>query len=314
MNHFSSEQGEEARQFVESQSSGKGARYLRSHCATHPESRFVRKHTVESMSKAKEPAYFANLLENVLKIDPKTHLASAISQLDGTSFSPARPLGEQKELLLIGALKKEFLSIQEELVRMGIYPDTLQLGSASALGAVKSYLSWKELDETILILELGEKVSQLFILSGQKLELCRSIPFGEESMIPAIQRELGLRDEESARKLFHSSTFDFTEMGSSLLRKALKELQASTGFFEVQTGRSIPNFYLTQLGDNHNWIPGVIEREIGIQFLHFDLEDWLKGQKVELGEDVDRTVLGPSTFSLLSLLVDFGRKSDGAKK
>ena len=66
-------------------------------------------------------------------------------------------------------------------------------------------------------------------------------------MFPVIQAELGLKDEDSARKLFYSNTFDFTEMGPSLLRKLLKELQASTGFYEVQTGQTIGQLYLALL-------------------------------------------------------------------
>jgi len=37
------------------------------------------------------------------------------------------------------------------------------------------------------------------------------------------------------KKLFYSNTFDFTSMGGALVKKLLKELQSSIGFYEVQT-------------------------------------------------------------------------------
>ena len=41
-----------------------------------------------------------------------------------------------------------------------------------------------------------------------------------------LGQALGLKDEESARKLFYSNTFDFTGMGSVLTKKLIKELQS----------------------------------------------------------------------------------------
>ena len=75
----------------------------------------------------------------------------------------------------------------------------------------------------------------------------RPIPQGLESMIPVVQKELGLKDEESAKKLFYSNTFDFTSMGNALIKKLLKELQSSIGFYEVQTGQSVGLLHGTQL-------------------------------------------------------------------
>ncbi len=83
----------------------------------------------------------------------------------------------------------------------------------------------------------------MFIFGNEQVDICRPIPYGLNSMFPTVQSELGLKDEDSARKLFFSNTFDFTELGPSLLKKMLKELQASTGFYEVQTGQTIGQIF-----------------------------------------------------------------------
>jgi len=205
----------------------KGVNFVKSHCALTPESRFFRRHTIESMSKAKESGYFLEVLEKSFKVDPNKHDAAAINVMDGQGFSPDKPMAAQKELIISGANRAEMISLQDELVDVGIYPVSLQLSTLSCLGSLKSYLTWKKLNDTALMLEISADSSNLFIFSSDKVDLCRPIPFGINSMFPVIQRELGLKDESSARKLFQANTFDFTELGSTLLRKALKEVQVA---------------------------------------------------------------------------------------
>ncbi len=73
-------------------------------------------------------------------------------------------------------------------------------------------------------------------------------------MIPVVQKELGLKDEESARKLFYSNTFDFTGMGGTLVKKLLKELQSLIGFMKCRPGQSIGQVFCTQLPANLGWL------------------------------------------------------------
>jgi hypothetical protein len=314
LREFSRDNKDQIKAYVESLAGVKGAKYLRSHCLALPESRFYRKHSIESLTKAKDPSYFIDVLENALKIDPKKHTAAVINALNGEDFSADRPLNSQKELIICGAASKDFTELQDELVDCGIYPNSLQLGGLSSLASLKSYLEMKGIAETSLMLEISPQNSNLFLFSSEKVELCRPIPFGFNSMYPVIQKELGLKDESSAKKLFQSNTFDFTELGSALLKKALKELQASTGFYEVQTGQSIPHFYVPHLPPNLHWVPDVIQKEIGLSALPIDFPEWLESVDVKLGDDVDPTDLGPTWFGVFSLMIDESRQKDGVKK
>ncbi len=135
--------------------------------------------------------------------------------------------------------------------------------------------------------------------------MCRPINFGFNAVLPIIQNELGLKDEDSARDLFFSNTFDFREIGPKLLSKILKELNASTGFYEVQTGQTIPHMYMTSLPENQNWIPDVIAKEMDIKLLDIDWQGWADSIGVSFGDTCSSADMGPSAFGLFSLFINF---------
>ena len=289
-------------------------RFLRSHCGIVPESRFFRLHTIESLAKAKEPQYFLDLLESQYRINPKSVRASAVSASTGLSFDGTRPLATQKELMICGADIREFEAFQDNLVECGVYPASLQLSTLSSLGAMKNYLRSQESADPVLLVEMTQNSSHLFILSKDRIDLCRPVNFGFNSVLPTIQKELGLQDEESARGLFFSDTFDFRELGSKLLRRMLKELHASSGFYEVQTGQTIPHVYMTLLPRSLHWIAEVIAAEMEMNLLDINWENWLQTMGVSIGGDLSIGDFDASRFGLAGLFGSFSGKSDAVEK
>ena len=291
--------------YLDQASTGRRGRFMQSHCGIIPESRFFRLHNVESITKARDPGYFASVLEQQFRINPKASRFRTINAQNGAAFNPDRSLASQKELLLCGADSRELAAFQENLVDCGIYPQSLQLGTLSSLAGLKHYLVSQEVEESVLLLEVTQNSANLFILSKDKVDLCRPINFGFNAVLPVIQQELGLKDEESAKNLFFSNTFDFREIGPKLLAKMLKELNSSTGFFEVQTGQTIPYLYMTSLPENLGWIPGVISHEMDIKLLEIDWEKWADTMDVSFGEACSPADMGPAAFGLFSLFINF---------
>lgn len=305
INEFPRNEPGKLKEFLEQATAGRRSRYIHSHCGIIPESRFFRLHSLESMAKAKDPDYFAKVLEDQFRISPGSSLMTTINVQNGAAFSPDRSLASQKDLLLCGADKREIHAFQDNLVECGIFPQSLQLGTLSGLAGVKHYLKAKEIEDPVLLLEVTQNSANLFILSQDKVDLCRPVNFGFNAVLPVIQQELGLKDEESARSLFASNTFDFREIGPKLLNKILKELNASTGFYEVQTGQTIPYLYMTSLPENLNWIPEVISKEMDIKLLDVDWHGWAEDIGVSFGDSCSPADLGPSAFGLFSLFINF---------
>ncbi|KAF0093943.1 MAG: hypothetical protein E1N59_2406 [Puniceicoccaceae bacterium 5H] len=300
---------------VEAMTPGKSARYVPSQCAIYPVSRFFRRHTLESAAKAKDPRYFPDLMSQQFRVEPSKNTAAVLLATSGASFDPEKPMTAQKELLIAGASNEEFARQQEDLVASRIYPESLELGTLACLGGLMDYLRWSRVGHPVLMLEITPHNSNLFVLNDGIVDLCRPIPYGLNSMFPIVQKELGLKDEESARKLFYSNTFDFTEMGPILMRKMLKELQASTGFYEVQTGQSIGSFVLTLLPRNLSWIRDVLVRDLGLRAMQLDYQGWLASRKVELGSGVTFEESDPRWLGLLSMIGNLATpKANGAQQ
>ncbi len=229
-------------------------------------------------------------------------------------FDAEKNLQAQKELIFCGASLEELSQIQERVVEWGVYPATLEVGSLNGLGGLKNYLEWKKIRFPTLVLEITPDNSNIFIIRSSQVDITRPIPYGLTSMFPSIKSELGLKDEESAKKLFYSNTFDFTEMGPVLLKKMLKELQASTGFYEVQTGQTIGQIFLTLLPKNFNWMHATLSRALGVDMLHLDYLGWLKHLGLTTGESVQLETLDSRWLGLFSLMGNYNKAENGTKK
>lgn len=283
----------------------KSVRFIPARCSVYPSSRFFRRHTIESVAKAKDPEYFHNLIATQYELDLTRHVAAVISAVNGREFSLERPIASQKELLVCGASRAELDENQACLVDCAVYPETLELGTLSTLGALMDYMAYAELEHPTLMLEISSENAFLFVLTRQQIDICRPIPYGLNVMFPILREELGLKDEASAKKLFYSNTFDFTEMGPTLLRKMLKELQSSIGFYEVQTGQTIGQLFVSALPDNLGWIDAALSRSLGVEHISPDYGKWLDRWGIRAGEAVRLDNLDSRWLGLFSLMGNF---------
>ncbi|MDP4693566.1 MAG: hypothetical protein NWS00_03385, partial [Opitutales bacterium] len=213
--------------------------------------------------------------------------------------------GQTKRLVFCGAPKESFQDKQDFLLECGIYPERLELSSITTLGGVSDYARFNGINSPILCFELTSHSANICILNKGQVDVARPVPFGLDSIYPLLQRELGLKDESSAKKLFFSNTFDFAEMGPKLLRRMTKELQASTGFYEVQTGQTIETVFLSVLPKNLGWVSKTVSDSLGLEIMQPNLEAWLESLNITLSEDVEVLNLGARWFGLFSLMGEF---------
>jgi Tfp pilus assembly PilM family ATPase len=156
-----------------------------------------------------------------------------------------------------------------------------------------------------LVLEINDDATHTYIVSTGGVEAARPIPQGLSSMIPVVQKELNLKDEESAKRLFYSNTFDFAGMGPLLIRKLLKELQSSIGFYEVQTGQSIGQVLCTMTPPKLTWLDAAIANALGVPILKLDLAPWLQSRQITVSEQAVTTGLGPRWLGLLGMMTHY---------
>jgi hypothetical protein len=276
--------------------------YMHSVCGLYPAKRLVRRASLDP-KRLKEPTYLNEVVNQQFRVEPEKYTISVLNSVDGTDLDLTK--GAQKEALFCGLPAEDIVNIQESLLGNGIYPERLELATVSVLGSLVDYLEFKNSKTPTLVLEIGGDTTHSYIVTSSGVEAARPIAQGLESMIPVVQKELSLKDEESARKLFYSNTFDFTGMGPLLVKKLLKELQSSIGFYEVQTGQSVGQVLCTMIPPKLTWLDGTIAPALGVPSLKLDATSWLQMRKITLSDKAAEKGADPRWFGLFGLMASY---------
>jgi len=276
--------------------------YLHAAVGVYPARRLIRRQTIET-KRVRENGYLSEICAQQFRIEQDKYVIALLNATDGLDFENGR--AAQKDVIFCGMPIEDANSIQGSLLGSGIYPERIELGSVATLGGVVDWLAHDKSKASTLVLEIGADAVSSFIVTANGVEASRPITQGVDAMVPIVQKELGLKDEESARKLFYSNTFDFTGMGSVLVKRLLKELQSSIGFYEVQTGQSVGQLLCTQLSPKLQWLDGVIASALGITSVRPDFQSWLQAHQITLPENFAAHAQDARWFGLLALMAQY---------
>jgi hypothetical protein len=84
-----------------------------------------------------------------------------------------------------------------------------------------------------------------------------------------------------------------------------KELQATAGFYEVQTGLTIRHVFLSLLPKNLNWVSKTVSDSLALEVLQPSLEKWLESLRIKPAGGVEVMNLGARWMGLFSLMGEF---------
>lgn len=297
----------EVRDFLSQLVDIKGGNYV-SRCGIYPKERFIRYHEVDSGVRLKNQNVLKKVLQSELKIDPEANGISILNAQDGASFNPARNATNQ--LVFCGAPMTVLQEAQDQILSYGLLPERLEISSVATLGGLCNYAQLNQFESSMMFIELASNCMHVLIINKDKVDMTRSLDFGLDSIFPILKDELGLQDEISARKLFRSNIFDVAEMGPELLKKILKELQAISGYYEVQTGLNIDSFCISLLPSKFSWIQGTVSNLLGIEPLKIEFEPWLQSVGINVQENVDLSKLGSRWLGLFSLMAEFSSEDE----
>jgi Tfp pilus assembly PilM family ATPase len=91
-------------------------------------------------------------------------------------------------------------------------------------------------------------------------------------------------------------------MGPLLIKKLLKELQSSIGFYEVQTGQSVGQVLTTQLSPKLQWLDHVIAVALGITSLKLDPMSWLQAGQITVPDTLAKNAQDIRWLGVLALM------------
>ena len=216
--------------------------YVHASCGVSPAKRLGcrRRVRLTCWKQLKEPGYMNELVSSQFRVEPDQFALAMLNAGDGIDYDFNK--AAQKEVVVCGLPSDEVIAMQDALLALNIYPDRLELTTVATLGLLADFLAFTKSKIPVLVLELGTETTHSFIVTAGGLDAARyPSRRGLKSMIPVVQKEAWIEGTRSRRKkLFIQTPSDFTGTGRcALIKKLVKELQSSIGFYEVQTGQSI---------------------------------------------------------------------------
>ena len=281
----------------------KGGAYCVAHCGMHPEGRFLHYFEAESIAKLKDPAYLPAVLESEFKLDTERNAIAVLNAADGIGVDWGQ--ANAKKLLFCGAPLAAIQAGQDELLTFGVYPRRLELSTVACLGGLADFTRFSQLHSPVLYVELTRAGMSSCILYQGRVEVVREVSLGLESLLPILQQEVGVTDRSAARKLLFANSFDFAAMGPKLLRRVIKELQASAGLYEVQTGLTIDRVLFSALPEHLDWITPTLTTALGMELLQLPSKPWIESLRVRLDDSVNASELDARWLGLFSLMAAF---------
>lgn len=281
--------------------------FVQARCGSFPQGRFLHKYTLDNPGKGKTDRFAENTLQEQFNIKPEENSYLVLYPNNGRAFRPQETLA--KELLFAGCSRKGLSSEQAQLIEEGIYPKSLEIQSLPLIAGVRSALSIKPETRAVFTIEFCETSSLSHIVGKQGVSYTHDFAFGFQDLVQTVQKELRLQDELSARRVLLSGTFDFRDSGSKLLSPLIRQVRASTGQFEVQTGKSIEYFYAPTLSKPLRWISEILADELGMEEWEPPLLDWMELCGLNLGQSVNLENDAAEWFPLFCLMADYSKET-----
>lgn len=279
----------------------KGSSYLQASCAVYPSNRIVRHLRIEA-SKGKEAAFVIDYLKSNAGVDPDSFAAFCLSAEDGRDAELSA--FNKKAVLLCGAPKSDIAEVQNELVNFGIYPGRLEFGTIGSIGVLKEALGEGDGGAPMLFLEINGDCTNAVIVGPKGVEMARRIDCGASHVATALREEMNLKDDAAAEKILISKDFDLGPIAPKILRKLLRELQSSIGFFEVQTGYSVSRVFCIKQGRKLDWLESSVCDLLNLKPLKWRFKDWLEERGITLGSEQVASTVDETWLGLVSLLLD----------
>lgn len=191
---------------------------------------------------------------------------------------------ENKMLVLAAAAKKEMVSQRQELLKeLGLDTDFVTLNPLAVAELYhKLYLAGGEKGgQTVAVLDIGEKLSNLIILVNGEPRFTRDIFIGGNEFTSSISNglEIEFRDAENLKCSPGGREEEILRACDSMIHNLISEVRLSFDYFVTEKNLSISQLMLTGGG---SLLPGL--PDVFTKYLEVPTRLWNFMDSVQLGE------------------------------
>jgi len=236
------------------------------------------------------PAMSSDEMKKALKFESQKHIPFSIDEVNLDSYVLKQDLPDNKMLVLLAAVKKEFINKRLKIIAdAGINVNIVDIDSIALINAFNFNCSQEEADnlktKTIALLNIGTLVSNLNILEGRLPCLSRDIQIGGHNFTQKIADILGL-DFKSAEDLKCSPDKERADKIAQALELALsnlaQEIRASFDYYENQSASSVVKIFLSGGGSLFTGLKDILANLLGIE-----VQYWNPLKQITLTEGID---------------------------
>jgi len=265
-------------------------------CSLRPRNRFFLLATEKDTPKVPSLAAMRALVGN------SPFASAGPSELIGVDAHSGLPIDGKSgnRLLLAGAPKESLDGMRATLGEWKIAPSRLVAATVGLLGVISAEQQRAKAGP-VLVWEIGESTSDLFLVGAQGLEIVKRLPFGLDRVADGVQAELNLKFRGAATKLFFNEYFDFSENGPRITSRVAGSLQPVIA--EIAGGGVSPTALLcTGLVSRQNWFTQQMAKSLNLAPWQPDVIAWCSSAGLTFIGNTLQPKLSPSWLGLLGVM------------
>lgn len=233
-------------------------------------------------------------LRQALKFEAQKHIPFSLDEVNLDGYILKEDLPENKMLVLIAAVKKDFLNTRFKIIQeAGLKVDIVDIDSLALTNAFN--FNYPSLDnpqnKVVALLNIGSAISSLNIL---------------ENGIPHLSRDINIAGNNFTQRIADSLSMDFNAAESlklnpnsekaksvltaveSVVANLVDGLRTSFDYYESQSTTSVAKIFLSGAGALFIGIKDMLANLLGI-----DVEYWEPLKKINIASHIDVGKLKP---------------------
>ncbi len=231
-------------------------------------------------------------LKQALKFEAQKHIPFSLDEVNLDAEILIDGLAENKMLVLIAALKKEFVQQRlKSLEAAGLRPNIIDIDSLALVNAFNFNYPKVEVPEgkSICLLNIGSTISNISIIDNGVPRLSRDIHSGGANFTKKLMDIFGI-DFKAAEELkiqLDPEKADKVKAGvESVLTNLASEIRTSFDYYDSQNASNVARIFLSGGGSK---LSGLKEMLAG--FLGIEVESWDPFKQIKISDNIDAAKL-----------------------
>lgn len=267
-----------------------------------PISEFFYKTKLETKKREQSISILRGLIKERFNIDLSQNKVAAVDAETGIEINEYTKVLPEN-LCLIGAQEKELQKIQEELLGSKLFPQKLLFSSLLIPKTFDDYSKLVDFKGTTLVVDFSLERSYVYMVGQGKILAAYPPTHGLKNIMNLCRKECNLPDDISVLKYLSSEIKTNPEAIKSLAQRLVSDIKSYIDFFEVQSGISISNLYVTNLLDSFEWIEKQLSSELSLPIFDIDYEQWLKSKNIVVPEKILKKASKKIIFGMMSAVI-----------